>query len=383
MTLTFHPAADIFPMMPESELAALADDIRANGLREPVWLYEGQILDGRNRYVACQLADVEPATREWMGADPVAFVVSMNLHRRHLNESQRGMSAARAATMQRGRPETNSPRGLFTQPEAASMLNVGLNTVKRARTVLDRGTPEMIQKVDDGSLTVTEAVKAMAATERAEQREALAASARDLPADARWHVEVADIRTYTTSQRFDFIITDPPYPREYLELYGVLAQRAHEWLEPGGSLLVMCGQSYLPDVLALMSPHIRYHWTCAYLTPGGQAPQIWQRKVNTFWKPVLWFVNGDYGGDWVGDVCKSAPNDNDKRFHDWGQSESGMADLVDRFTKPGDSILDPFCGAGTTGVVAVRLDRCFFGLDIDAEAVQTSTHRLMEATCPM
>ena len=141
-------------------------------------------------------------------------------------------------------------------------------------------------------------------------------------------------------------------------------------------MLVMVGQSYLPEVLARMTPHIKYHWTLSYLTPGGQSVQLWQRKVNTFWKPVLWFTKGDYVGDWVGDVARSQVNDNDKRYHDWGQSESGMADLIERFTYPGQMIVDPFCGGGTTGVVAVRMGRRFIGIDCDSEAIATTRRRL-------
>jgi site-specific DNA-methyltransferase (adenine-specific) len=78
-------------------------------------------------------------------------------------------------------------------------------------------------------------------------------------------------------------------------------------------------------------------------------------------------------------VLKSAVNDNDKRFHEWGQSESGMADLVERFSAPGDTILDPFMGAGTTGVVAVRSGRRFIGIDLDADAVKQASARIAEA----
>ena len=78
-----HPAADLFPLMPPDELRNLADDIAKHGLREPVWLYEGLVLDGRNRVAACELVDVTPLFREYTGDDPVGFSLSMNLQRRH------------------------------------------------------------------------------------------------------------------------------------------------------------------------------------------------------------------------------------------------------------------------------------------------------------
>lgn len=199
----------------------------------------------------------------------------------------------------------------------------------------------------------------------------------DIPKDDRYLLIPGDIAEVTKHiDPPDIIITDPPYPREYLYLYGVLAETAAAILSPGGSLLVMTGQSYLPEIIELMKPHLNYQWALAYLTPGGQAVQLWDNKVITFWKPVLWFVKGKYKGDWIGDVIKSAVNDNDKRYHDWGQSESGMAELIEKFTDPGQTILDPFCGGGTTGVVAVRLNRRFIGIDIDPEAIRTTAERL-------
>lgn len=204
--------------------------------------------------------------------------------------------------------------------------------------------------------------------------------------DIQAHYEIYhdDGLNYLTTRQppnsVDFIITDPPYPEKYLELYEQLAIVSARTLKNGGSLLVMCGQSYLPEIMALMTAHLKYQWTLAYLTPGGQAVQLWQRKVNTFWKPILWFVNGDYQGDWIGDVIKSAVNDNDKRFHEWGQSVSGMSDLVNRFVNPEQLIIDPFCGAGTTGIAALQSHCQFIGIDNNLEQVLIARGRMYEAS---
>jgi hypothetical protein len=89
--LKFHPLAGIFPLMEGAEFGALVADIKANGLHYPVILYDGKILDGRNRYRACLAAGFEPAVRNgdnWIG-DPASFVISRNIHRRHLTAKQR------------------------------------------------------------------------------------------------------------------------------------------------------------------------------------------------------------------------------------------------------------------------------------------------------
>lgn len=202
----------------------------------------------------------------------------------------------------------------------------------------------------------------------------------ELPAD-KFKLIRADIRDGlpdVADNSVDFIITDPPYPKEFLPLYADLSKVAARVLKDGGSLICMTGQSYLPDVIQLLSTEMRYHWCLSYLTPGGQSAQLFQRRVNTFWKPVLWFVKGDYSGDWIGDVLKSSVNDNDKRFHEWGQSISGMKDIVERLTNPDDTILDPFLGGGTTGLVAVTSGRKFIGVDIEQRCIDTTLNRIRE-----
>lgn len=90
-----HPAAALFPMLDEEGMAGLAEDIRVNGQLEPIWLLDGQILDGRNRLVACQRSGVEPKFREWSSdtMSPTTAVIAWNLSRRHLTPSQRAALA--------------------------------------------------------------------------------------------------------------------------------------------------------------------------------------------------------------------------------------------------------------------------------------------------
>src|SRR4051812_5366204 len=113
--LEIHPLADLFPVLEGDELAELVGDIRSNGLHSPITLYDGKILDGRNRYLACLEAGVSIETKPYIGDDPLGFVLSANLHRRHLNESQRAMVAAKLADMPQGactdlQPSANLPK---------------------------------------------------------------------------------------------------------------------------------------------------------------------------------------------------------------------------------------------------------------------------------
>lgn len=90
----FHLACLLFPRLSEEELQSLADDIKQNGLSDPIVTLKGEILDGRNRFEACKIAGVEPKFVEWDGdSSPLAWIISQNLMRRNLTASQRAVVA--------------------------------------------------------------------------------------------------------------------------------------------------------------------------------------------------------------------------------------------------------------------------------------------------
>src|SRR5450432_3710039 len=97
--MKFNKLADLFPLLEAGDQETLKQDIKENGQVEPIVLYQGEILDGRNRYRACQALDIEPKTEEYTGSDPLKYVLSKNLHRRHLTTGQRAIIAADIANL--------------------------------------------------------------------------------------------------------------------------------------------------------------------------------------------------------------------------------------------------------------------------------------------
>lgn len=222
--------------------------------------------------------------------------------------------------------------------------------------------------------------KCIRAVERGMRRDAGETVPDDLPElDDRCHLILADMREADIEPgSLDCIITDPPYPQEFIPLYGDLVERAAVWLKPGGSLLAMAGELHLPSVLReLDGGPLTYQWTNCYLVAGASV-QIFPRKVSSQWKPVFWYVKGKYDGPGICDVFKS--DKADKEFHDWGQSESGIAALVRAFSKPGDVVCDPFMGGGTTGVVSLGLNRLFVGVENDPATFETAKTRIAMST---
>jgi hypothetical protein len=169
-----HPAAEVFPLLAGAEYEALVEDIRANGLREPgkVERETGLLLDGRNRERACADAGVEFATVpvDLNGDDPVAFVVSANVRRRHLRPGSLAIAAARAWPLYevdhgRGRER---PRTGKTSERLAAVFGIGKTTIQQARALVERD-PVAADAVAVGTLTLGEAYDALRARERANE----------------------------------------------------------------------------------------------------------------------------------------------------------------------------------------------------------------------
>jgi hypothetical protein len=153
--LEFHDLACIFPMPSDHELEELAKDITKQGLLEPIVVYEDKILDGRCRYLACKKIDIPPHCVTGKIDNPLAYVLSRNLQRRHLNESQRVMIGAKIATNAPGTNRFN--RQALSIDEASALLNVSEKSISRAKTVLLNGEPDLVAAVESGRMSVAKA----------------------------------------------------------------------------------------------------------------------------------------------------------------------------------------------------------------------------------
>lgn len=175
-----HEAAAIFPLMTDAEFDGLLGDIQKNGQQNPIYLYEGKIIDGRNRYNACKQLGIQPIIKEWTGSgNMLDFIVSLNFHRRNLDESQRSMVGAkikhifeedarkRQIALAGTRPSvdlsTNWDEGKEASKngrasdKAAKLVNSSSTSIYRAAKVLKDGIPELIQSVEAGQVTVAKA----------------------------------------------------------------------------------------------------------------------------------------------------------------------------------------------------------------------------------
>ena len=167
--MPIHELAKVFPETGPEDYERIKQDMRDNGQQVPAWIYQGELLDGRTRQKVAKEEGMMLAVREWQGpGSALAFVLSLNLHRRHLNEGQRAMVAANIKThfeeeaRQRKRAgkaldlRANLPEGR-PRKRAAKLLRVSPRTVETASKVIKRGSPELVQAVQEGMVSVAAA----------------------------------------------------------------------------------------------------------------------------------------------------------------------------------------------------------------------------------
>jgi hypothetical protein len=164
-TLEPHPFAALFPELPSDELTQLARDIKERGLLEPIILYEGKILDGRNRFRACQIAGVKPRIEEFNAKatkrSTEEFVLSRNLRRRHLTMGQKAAIALEWSEQIElsADPEKNKGRGRpkGTLSEAAKKIGINERRVFEVRQIRD-ANPSLYQDVKAGKRSLNGAL---------------------------------------------------------------------------------------------------------------------------------------------------------------------------------------------------------------------------------
>lgn len=259
--IPFHPLADLFPLIEGAEFDALCEDVRQNGLRHPIQIWNGQIIDGRNRYRALQAMGLVELGPAWV--DDVshiherllpAHVVSLNLRRRHLDETQRALIAAKLADMPAGRPKQKAAGNAVNLPgfeetagasvatdDAAALLNVSPRSVRTAKAVLREAPPEVLSEAEQGKASLHAVQTGLAAAKAAlRQRgedispDALSHAYRLLQENARaakaarlerkkahraareqqlaGRIAAANAELQAASRRYGVILADPEWP---------------------------------------------------------------------------------------------------------------------------------------------------------------------------
>lgn len=370
----------LFEALRAEEYEALKADIAKRGVMVPVELDEdGNILDGHHRVqIATELGiGYRTIKREGLSEqEKTEHVLKLNLLRRHLGPvswANAFEKLAESRGIQLGTPgRSNEAKGV-TVASLAEEIGVPLRTAQRRIKVKNdlAAHSDLSEQVDSGEMAPKRALRVV--RERSSEQKRKETPLPDIPAaiDIR-HCGVQDLEVEPGS--VDLIFTDPPYPKDYLEVWDYLAGFASKALKPGGLLVAYSGQYHLIDVLNALAAELEYVWLGSLILNGPHNNVQW-RKIRNRAKPLLFFSNGTYEpsnwiDDWFGSEQRSKEN------HEWEQSVGAANYYIEKLTAPGQTVCDPFLGSGTTAVSCLDLKRRFIGCDVDDEAIDKAKRRL-------
>lgn len=175
-------------------------------------------------------------------------------------------------------------------------------------------------------------------------------------------------------ESIDMIFTDPPYHDEYIGLYDRLGEVAAHALKPGGYCMAYVGKMFIPEIIASLSKQLEYVSIFAVFQSFSQS-RIMKHNIFENWRPILVFKKPGVSAvkEWAQDVVRGT---RDKSHHEWQQDSEAPLQYIAAYTKPGDVVLDPFVGGGTTPWACKQLGRYFVAFDVNEDAVKLSMERV-------
>ena len=374
----------LIPPLTTEEFKQLEDNCLAEGIREKIITWNGFIIDGHNRFEISERWNLDYQTESKHFANEEAVKEWMILNqfgRRNLSNYQRSVLALELEDVFKAKAKENLGRNQYStlststeskpidaRKELSKIADVGHGTLDKVKKIQAKATEEVKAKLSTGEVSINAAYKEIKKEEKKEEireeRRILAeeGSKKEIEIDFRlgdFEEVFADIEDGS----IDCIITDPPYPKEFIECWSKLSRFAKRVLKPNGFCIAYSGQMHLPEVIKRMNEHLDYYWTFA-VYHEGQTQIVNGVNLICRWKPVLIFQNGKKKlNNTFQDYFISEQRE--KQGHDWQQSKSGVGYLIEMFTKPNDLILEPFAGSGTTIKAAIEKGRRIKASEID------------------
>ncbi len=394
---------NILPEMKEEAYVSLKNDIEKNGFdnKFPIYIYEDEIIDGWNRFKACKELKVTPIYKNFTGSslEALTFILRTN-NRRDLSSSQRACLAADSdeiiETLTKEIEEERRKKiSESRQNETVEKIPQSQEKNRKLRTKLAEtfGTnsryvsdaqrfkkekPEVFEQIKNGTINISEAKKEEKKEEKIQERKKLAeeGAKKEIEIDFRLG-DFEEVFADLPDGSIDCIITDPPYPYEFIEVWSKLSRFAKRVLKPNGFCIAYSGQMYLPEVMQRMSENLTYYWTFTLIHTGSRQ-LINGRNLFCGWKPILIFQNNF-------SKLKTPFDDfiqgtgSEKKHHKWQQAELELNHIIDNFTNVGDTILEPFAGGGTTIMAALKNNRNIKAAEINEESFNISKKRIADA----
>jgi len=378
----------LIPALTQEEYKQLEDNILKEGIREKIITWNDTIIDGHNRYEIAQKWNLDYQTepmhfkdedevKEWMILNQFGRRNLSNYQRSVLALELEGLFSEKAKQKQKlskGKgiqksEDLNEPE-IVSIKEVAKVANVSHDTIAKVKKIQEKAPEEVKAKLTTGEVSINQAYQDIKKEEKKQQKEQERKALAEQGAEKEIEIDLRlgdfeEVLADLPDGSVDCIITDPPYPYQFIEVWSKLSRFAKRVLKPNGYCIAYSGQMHLPEVIKRMKEHLDYYWTFA-VYHEGQTQIVNGVNLICRWKPVLIFQNGKKKiENTFQDYFISEQRE--KQGHDWQQSKSGVAYLIEMFTNPNDLIVEPFAGSGTTLIAAKEKNRRVIGAEIDLE----------------
>jgi 16S rRNA G966 N2-methylase RsmD len=373
----------LIPALTAEEFKQLEANCLEEGIREKIITWNGFIIDGHNRYeIATRWnLDYQTESKRFNSENDVKeWMINNQFGRRSLSAYQRNVLALELEKLFSIKAKANQgkrtdllatlPKSepINTRKEVALLANVKERTLGKVKVIEAKATPEIKAQLSTGEVSINQVYQEIKKEEKqqikTDERHRLAEIGKTKKIDIDFRLgDFEEVFKDIPDGSIDCIITDPPYPYEFIEVWSKLSRVAKRVLKPNGYCIAYSGQMYLPEVMQRMSENLDYYWTFA-VYHEGQTQIVNGINLMCRWKPVLIFQNGKKKiENTFQDYFISESRE--KNGHDWQQSKSGVAYLIEMFTKEGDTILEPFAGSGTTIICAKEKNRNIIAAELD------------------
>ena len=413
----YHPLANLLPLMNDDDLWQLTKDISKNGLLRPIVLFEGKILDGRNRYIACRRINETPRFVEFdEKCDPLDFVESMNAHRRHLNSAQKAAFALakleyereKAKERQKRKPVTNDSvpcsehiteeKGTAIK-KAAKRVGISDKTLWQWEKITDVAQEdEEIEsarvKALKGERSIASVIKEITQKEREEELQEKAKKPRAILGKII-HGDFFEKIKKIKDDSIDLLFVDPPdniLPEDWDTLESRKEFRAfsESWLnlvvpkvKDTGRIYICSSQEHKYLFYSFMQQNsklfLKFNFGQEIIWHYTKKEKPSNKKLYYYtYKPIFYLY-----GKKADELNFSPESHGETQNNVWtiAQDKSQKPlELLKRIILTGsreeEVILDPFAGSGTTGVVCEELGRKYILIEKDKEQVEIIKSRI-------
>lgn len=393
------------PPLADKEYEKLKKSVEEKGIEDTIKvLKDWTIIDGHHRWkiwvkdLKNKEDDIPSKVIDYLKTeyDIKKYIILSNFERRNLTtelkieqarkleEIERDEAKQRQlATLKKGEvvPDKEKlPERGQSRDKLGELAGVSGKTYEHAVEIMDE-EPEQWKLIKKGKTSINKVwSKRNAKKKKEKKKKEIRDKLKDYKPDNDIQIIHGDFREKCKDIKdnsVDLILTDPPYPEEYLPLWEDLAKIAQRVLKPGKFCIAYCGHIHLDKVMEMMKNHLDFYWIACLLQKGMSA-KVNSRNVICEWKPVLIFYKPpmkiaertwrdvlDHGG-------------REKGLHDWQQGEDDMKYLLDFFSDVGDLVLEPMAGSGTVPKICKDNKRKCIAIDDKKENIDIIKGRLSE-----